>query len=395
MLTGGPLPRYRVRALDRFDILGDLPVIELDAVENERAAGAWTATAPIPGPQSVAARMRDAAFPCIEIWDPDTDWRYWGIIDEPEEVLTSTGGDFITFRGIDATALLADRLIWPDTNVVTDWHEIRRYTGPASTLALQEVQANAAAGARAITGIQLAADPALGPTVDFQATGQNLLETIGAWFEGSANTWTFRLARAGQTAALEFRVFARPSSQVVVSPNSGTFKQLRVGETASTGSHVVGVGQVIDENAPEPQPRHVVEAGTPETDWRTRRVEVLMSRPSLGPVDLFSEAALLRNRNAGQRTVQVTGLEVNGYGRDLDLGWLVPVTVGQGLAAERVDLPVTSTRLTMRLNEETGQMQEMRTIDLGRRVPEGPGQVFDAIGRVRSEVAAVAREIAR
>ncbi|MEM9204535.1 MAG: hypothetical protein AAGC53_23075, partial [Actinomycetota bacterium] len=342
---------------------------------------AFTVTVHVDGPRSVAAQMYEAEYPGLELYNPDTGWRFAGEVTRAEWRRSSTGDD-ITFVGRDFQGFLNDRVLYPNTGDVTSAWSTRSYnTARASTMALAEMRSNAgdtSLGGRGLFGLTIGTDPVAGPILSYTIKNQVMLEAFQTWFADSDYTFRLGLIRPGNignVANLHFEVFKRPTSQLFMSPRLGNMEAFVITDEPGRPTHYIGVGRVIDDENPDAVQRYVIEAGTPQTDWKTRRREVLYSRPSSIDVDLFSEADQARLNTGATRSIQIEGAEVTGYGHKVGLGWYIPVQVGLFGDGAKEYLPVKASTVTL---ADSGAFQ--RTVDIGGLSESTEQRLYNAIG---------------
>ena len=376
------LTRLIFRPLDGFDPLGEFVPTAVKVVEVDSGRGSWQFVAPLKGPQSAAALLETATYPGLEVWDPETGWRFAGYANSIRRVDVD-GTDSIAASGLAFQALLDTRRMYPDPADVTNFWSQRSLTGLASTNAIAEVISQAGGTAileRQLFGLQLGTDPLTGPTIDYVADGgDTLLQAFSSWFSGTDHLFRLRLDRStvDLTSNLLFEVLERPVAEIGIAPELGNVEEKIVETKAATVTHVIGVGEEIG-GGPN---REVIESGEAETDWTNRRVEAVVNRPGSDAQQTFDEATRYRRARQSSVSVQLRGVRVDRYGADLDLGWYVQVALGESFNAVTELLPVT--RSTVQSLPSGGYE---RVVDVGAAVLDGVDRTYDTVGRLLSRL---------
>ena len=86
--------------------------------------------------------------------------------------------------------------------------------------------------------------------------------------------------------------------------------------------------------------------------------------------------------------VKVDEARVDGWGRDIDLGWLVDVQLGPTFTPSTVRLPVVASTLTF-----TPEASWVRTVDVGTETLSGPAALFASIARTRAALRQVEADL--
>jgi hypothetical protein len=385
-----------LHALDGLTQIG--PITGYTAVtitERDLAVGAWSLELPIDEAGAVAARMLDATWPGLEVYDPETGWRFGGFLTSVTLLQDAAGVESARFSGHDFQTDLAWRLDYP---IATDeglwWSGVYGGTIPLTSDAHNMVLSNAGPGAisrRQIAGMALAADPGAGPPKARRLKGDPVLDVLREMFTGTEWTARLRLTRSTTTgaASLLFDTPARPVAQIVLDAKSGTFGAVEHTRSASAATFVIAMGNEVDPILDPGGERRVVAAETPSLDWTTRYRELFVNRPSTdNDPALTDEAQTVLAEGLAPVAVKADRARVDGYGFLIDLGWLVDVRTGTSFGATTTRLPVVASTLTF-----TPSAGWVRTVDVGTETLEGPASLLAALTRVARRARKIEGEI--
>jgi hypothetical protein len=403
--------------LDGLDRIGQIAdIITLEAVERDLRPGSWRLTVPAGEIGSVARSLLAVAHPGVELWDPDTGWRYGGFVTHRETEVTPTATT-VTFAGLDFQAILARRLDRPHPDLA-DWDEpVTPLSTSLSTMAVRMIHRNvgpgdAAAGAtaaaayRRIPDLEVIYQPGIGSVVNYEPSGRPLIELLQDWFTGFTHTAELRLVRdADGEPALRFTTPARPKAErLVLSPGMGTMASYRIVETAAAVTEIAVLTGFENVSGWRDTRWGITfgpggvelgaTSGTP-ADWRWNLVEGFFPQAGLGsdgdtdPVD--QEITDLATDNDHTRSVAFEGLEVTGYGRDIGVGWLVDAALDDTLDSSGegsyTELPVVASTLTF--TPDTGWRRE---VDVGAEaLDRGPAAIYTQLSRLIRRIRALER----
>ena len=366
----------------------------VDVVERDLDIGAWRIDLPIGDASSAASRLLGATKPGIEVYDPETGWRFGGYLRKKSEKRTATKGT-VTFTGRDFQARLAGRLDWPDvTDVGRWWITIYGGTLPATTDAHNSMYFNAGPGAptyRQIESLALGADPAAGDPRARRIKGMPLLEAYRGLFLGSDYTCRLRLNRdisAGSAPRSEllFETPERQLAEVVLDTKTGTASEIETIDEANESTFAIAMGAEIGDG---PERLVTVAQVADFTDWQNEYSETFINRPSTDEADKLNAEAndSLIDASRG-RAVKVSGAEVSGYGRSIDLGWRVQVNVETLGGAEAVIVPVVGSTLSFRPDRGW-----RRQVDVGTHTLNGPASVQATINNLQRKIRQLEAEL--
>lgn len=385
---------YALDGLDQLDIFHDHVAAQF--TERKLGVGGWRLEVPVGVGSTAAAKLAAATWAGIEVWDPDTQFRYGGYLTSIE---ISRRADLATivFAGNDFQTELQNRLDWPDTDDVSDWW--RHIVGgllPLTTEARTIVDKNAGPSAQAfrqLAGIQFeAVDPAAGSAPARRLKGLPVLQVLAELMAGQSHFGRLRLDRPDTIpipgARLLFETPEVVAASTALSVEQGDVETLRLTDRADRATYLIGMGA---ENGGSPGERHVATRSTAATGWRTRHKEAFHNRPGTDTLaDLGSELDSLLAAAVGGYRAKVEGVQVRGYGPagDLDLGFQVPVSIGEGTAAVTELLNVNASTLTYTTDREW-----VRTVDLGDEELTGTAAVRNDLARLTARVREIESEL--
>lgn len=378
-------------ALDRFDQIGRITTAtRVQVVERDLAEGGWMVDLPLGDAGDVGADMLTATWPGIEVLDRDTGRRFGGYLTEHGVVTDDDGTESLRLIGKDFQSDLAGWLEWPEPATADEWWAIT-YGGTiaATSDAHNTVRLNAgpsaAPGRPTIDGLTFGPDPAGGAPKARRLKGEPLLDVMRFLFADSHEyTARLRLVRdAAGNGAVQFDTPARTVAPVVLDVKRGTAGRAEVTTSAAKATWVLAMGAEITPVV-TPGERLVSIAATVENDWRVRHRELFLNRPATDDIDALADevsAVQLDPESWKRQTAKVDSARVDGYGRDLDLGWLVDVHLGPRFTPSTVRLRVAASAL-----EFTPDGGWVRTVDLGTETLSGPSAVFASIARARAQI---------
>ncbi len=379
-------------ALDRFDQIGRITThTAVQIVERDLAEGGWQVDIPLGDAGDVGAAMLAAAWPGIEVVDRDTGWRFGGYLTDATVIVDDDGTEQLRLLGRDFQSDLAAWLEWPESTTPDEWWAIT-YGGTIAatsdahnTVRLNAGTAAAAIGRPTIYGLTMGVNPAAGAAKARRLKGEPLLDVMRFLFADSTE-WTarLRLVRAvNGDGAVQFDTPARTVAPIVLDAKRGTFGKIEHTTSAAKSTWVLAMGAEV-EPVVNPGERYVAIVSTTETTWRTRHRETALNRPATDDTDALGDEALavLNDPDVRRRqSAKVDAARVEGYGRDIDLGWLVDVHLGPAFTPTTVRLPVVAS--TLRFTTGDGWV---RTIDLGTETLQGPAALQASIARTRAQL---------
>lgn len=377
-------------ALDGFDQLGPIvTATKVQVVERDLAEGGWLVEMPLGDAGEPGAALLAATFPGIELHDPDTGWRFGGYQTSATVILDEEGGETLRLAGKDFQSDLAAWTEWPDPETPDGWWKTvyaagDTLTGSAFTAVELHAGPSAAVGRPQINGLVYGFTLDSGTPKRRRAKGEPLLDVMRFLFGDSTEfTARLRMIRLDDgSGAVEFDTPARQLSPIVLDVKRGTFGRVEVTTTAADATWVLGMGAEI-EPVVTPGERLIRIASTlAQFDWRYRYRERVINRPATDDANALGDevsAVQLDPDSWWRRTVKVDEARVEGWGRDIDLGWMVDVQLGPTFTPSTVRLPVVASTLTF-----TPAGGWVRTIDVGTESLEGPAALYASIGRTRA-----------
>lgn len=387
-----------VYALDRFQQIGRImTATRVQVVERDLAEGGWLVEMPLGAAGDVGAGLLAATWPGIELHDPDTGWRFGGYLTDHTIVVDEDGTEILRLAGKDFQSDLGGWLEWPEPTTADEWWAYTvGGTIAATSDAHNTVKLNAgslaADGRPQIDGLQFGPNPAAGTAKARRLKGEPLLDVLRFLFADSTE-YTARLRLMRSTAGggfVQFDTPARQLSTVVLNVKRGTFGRVEATTSAAKATWVLGMGAEIEPVVTAGE-RLVRIASSVEPDWRFRHRETAINRPATDdPVALGDEVdtVLLDPDSWRRRSVKVDSARVDGWGRDIDLGWMVDVHLGSTFTPPTVRLPVVASTLTF-----TPEASWVRTVDVGAETLTGPASLYASIARIRAALRQVEADI--
>ena len=389
-------------ALDRYEQIGRLTnYTSARLIERDLAEGGWQIDLPLGDAGDVGAAMLAADWPGIEAVDRDTGWRFGGYLTDYTVIIDDDGTEQLRLLGRDFQSDLAAWLEWPVFSNPDEWW-VTTYGGtiPATSDAHNTVKFNAgpltAAGRYKIDGLVMGVDPAAGPSKSRRLKGEPLLAVMRFLFADSVE-WTARLTMkrtAAGDGVVQFDTPPRghpdsvgspggPVAPIVLDARRGTFGRVEHTTSAANATWVIGMGAEV-EPVVNPGERLTRISSTVETTWRVRHRELFLNRPATDDVDALGDevvAAHLAPDSWHRTSAKVDSARVEGFGRDLDLGWLVDIHLGPQFTPSTVRLPVVASTLSF-----TPAAGWVRTVDLGTETLVGPAAIHASIARARAAI---------
>lgn len=378
-------------ALDRFDQIGRITnATKVQLIERDLAEGGWMVELPLGDAGDVGANLISATWPGIEVVDRDTGWRFGGYLTDFTVAVDEDGTETLRLLGRDFQSDLAGWLEWPEVTTPDEWWAIT-YGGtiPLTSDAHNTVKFNAGhlatSGRARIDGLTMGTDPAAGDPKARRLKGEPLLDVMRFLFADSGD-WTARLRLVRDVAgngSVRFDTPARTVAPIVLDARRGTAGKVEVTTSAAKATWVVGMGAEIEPVVTAGE-RLVRITSTIEIDWRYRHRERFVNRPAtddgtaLGD-EIFS--VMIDPDSWKRQTAKVDSARVDGYGRDIDLGWLVDVHLGPIFTPSTVRLRVAASSL-----EFTPAVGWVRTVDLGTESLDGPAAIQASIARARAQI---------
>ena len=321
-------------------ITGQVDVFDsLDVVLRHNRAGAFQLTVPA----DHAQRDLFTTGTGVIVWSPDTDAPIMsGQVRGLTETVTATSAT-VTVTGVDDTARLATRIVYPDpARTADDQTTDTNYTdtGAAGTVIRAMVNTQAGAGAlaaRQIPGLSVNPDTALGETVGVNARFSPLLDTVAALADTGGIG--FRLIQWDVDDGPVISTTGTGSTDVRLQVYTPVDRSDRVRFTAASGAlsgwqHALTAGTVtraIVAGQGEGTARFIVELAdtSAETDWGERQ-ELFIDARDTNDLDVLTQRGYEQFLTAGaaaslQATPSATGLLV--FGRDWWLGDTVTMIV--------------------------------------------------------------------
>lgn len=287
--------------------------------------------------------------------------------------------DITTVAGIDDWGTLRERLAHPEPVALdTGAAEYDVRTGPATTVLLEYIDANAgpsAVAARRIAGLVLNTDPATGSTITGRARFQQLHALLRELaIIGGA---TVDVRQVGDNLEVTAYATIDRTASVVFAPELGNTVRVKSLATSTDATDVLIAGQGD---------------GTARTTaWRTavtpfpaRRLERFIDRrdlATLAELEAAGDAYLLEN--GGVISVEVDPIDTATfqYGRDYRLGDLVGIAVGAAILPTRL----TACTTTIKAGTLT------RTLTIGVEPTRGTAALLRSISNVGSRVSTLER----
>jgi hypothetical protein len=372
-----------VWALDGFNQIGPITTFtKVQVIERYLGLGAWVLEMPLGEAAGIAARLMAATWPGIEVYDPDTGWRFGGYMTDAIPSVDSQGVETVQLVGSDFQADLGAWLEWPGSDTpIHWWYNTVGGTIPLTSDAHTMVYANAGGGASSerpqIAGLVQGPDPVGGAPKARRIRGEPLLDVLRFLFLGEP--WIARLRLTRDTAGVGsvlFETLAQPLATTVLDVKRGSVGRVEVRSSAAKATHVIAMGGPF---VGGPTDSRMVRTVRPqENNWRYRHRELFINRPATDDSGaLLNEAADVAGANYFTNSVRAEGARVEGYGLTIDLGWMVTVQLGPTFTPASVRLPVVASTL-----EFTPELGWKRTVDLGGETLSGLPGVYATIARL-------------
>lgn len=352
--------------------------------ERDLGGGGWVLDIPVHHAGGPAEALLSATWPGLEIFDSATNWRWGGYLTAATMIMAD-GVETARFVGKDFQAELAARLEWPDSGDPGNWWQnTEAGTVPRTTDAQTMVYFNVGPGALAYRrlqgltggGLVFGTDLAAGSPQARRIKGLPLIEVLRSLFWGTEWTARLRLVRNAASGApsLLFETPARATATTVLDAKRGAFGSVEHTTAAFPATHFIAMGGEID-----PGPDRLVRTGPGiiGADWRFRHSEVFLNRPAAEDASILNDEILSAYTEQALVSVKVDQAQVEGYGRDLDLGQLVPVRFGTSFGSTSTTLPVVASTLTFDPNKGW-----TRTVDLGTERLSNEGVVMSSLAAI-------------
>lgn len=387
-----------VWALDRFTQIGRImTATRVQVVERDLAEGGWLVEMPLGAAGDVGAALLAATWPGIELHDPETGWRFGGYLTSWTVIVDGDGAETLRVAGRDFQSDLAAWLEWPEVTTPDEWWAYTiGGTIAATSDAHNTVKFNAgylaATDRPQIYGLQFGTNPAAGAPKARRLKGEPLLDVMRFLFADSLE-WTARLRFMRSAAGdgfVQFDTPARQLSTVVLNVKRGTFGRVEVARSAAQATWVLGMGAEV-EPVVTPGERVVAITSATEQDWRYRHREAAINRPATDSNAALGDevfAVMIDPDSWYRQSVKVDSARIDGWGRDIDLGWLVDVQLGPTFTPSTARLPVVASTLTF-----TPEAGWVRTVDVGTETLDGPAALYASIARTRAALRQVEADI--
>lgn len=396
---------YACDGLDQIGQITDWSRLKL--VERDLDVGNWSITVPLDGAGADVVRTwrRDDVDAWIEVFDPTTGWRFGGPSIQKETVIGVDGGT-VTMRGVDHMAHLARRLVVfdpvdPDDTFLSNTQISYDVTGTPGRALSREIHSlvfeqihEGFGGVNAYRRIPNLSgffedEPGLGvmPTYRVEA-GTFIIEQIQQLTIGEDFTVRFRLDRrsAGgvEQSTLRFSTPPRTLANMRLSVSNGGYEQVVVTETRAPSTHTIVIG-TKEEFGPRPfyagfQP------GAGSGSWgRELYGEQYLDRDGFENETLGWEWLAELRKHYPKSTVAFKGVDVEGFGQRVDIGWLVPAEVTIAGRTDVYELPVSAAELS----GTPGDLR--RKISVGEQQPSDVSRVLELMRRMESRLRRVER----
>ena len=380
-------------ALDRFEQIGQITTAtKVEVIERDLGAGGWLVEMPLGAAGEVGAAIISPAtlWPGIELHDPGTGWRFGGYLTSWTIVVDENGVETLRLVGSDFQTDLANYLEWPvAANPEEWWVQTVGGTLPRTSDLHNSVDLNcgpavATIGRQPIYGLEHGPDPAGGDPLPRRLKGEPLMAVAKALLWGTAWTARLHLIRGDDgSPVMLFETPGRPLAPVVLDVKRGSFGSVELTWQAAAVTDCIGMGAEITPVV-VPDARQVLRNYGFQADWRERHREAFINRPASDDIDALAtdvNEAVEGPAGAWSRSVKVDSVRVDGWGRDIDLGWLVDVHLGSAFTPSTVRLPVVASTLTF--SPEAGWI---RTADVGAESLSGPASIYATIARARYQL---------
>lgn len=377
--------------LERFDQVGLITTAtKVQVVERDLGEGGWLVEMPLGDAGDVGADLISGTWPGIELLDRDTGWRFGGYLTDYTMVQDDDGAEVLRLVGKDFQSDLAGWLEWPESSTPDEWWVITvggtiAATSDAHNTMRLNCGPSAGPGRPRIDGLTFGPDPAAGAAKARRLKGEPIIDVMRFLFADSLDyTARLRLVRnAAGDGAVRFDTPARTVAPIVLDAKRGTLGRVEHTTSAAKATWVLAMGAEV-EPVVTPGERMLAIVSTTETNWRSRHRETAINRPASADINALGDEALSILNDPDirlRRSAKVDSARVDGFGRDLDIGWLVDVHLGPEFTPSTVRLPVVASSLEF--TPETGWV---RLVDLGTESLSGPAAVFASIARARAQI---------
>lgn len=388
-----------IYGLDSFEQIGRITTAtRVELIERDLGEGAWLIELPLGEAGDIGAGLLAGTWPGVELYDPDTGWRFGGYLTDWTVLVDQDGIETLQLIGNDFQSDLAAYLEWPDSELAENWWmgtvggTVQRTTDLHNTVANNAGPGASASARPPIPGLTFGVDPAGGAPLPRRLKGEPLLTVARSLLWGTSWTARLHLVRAITNGApsMLFETPARPLASIVLAVKRGTLGRMSYTTSAAAVTDCVGMGYEIDPDL-SPGERLVLRNYGFQADWRERHRESFINRPAADGLEALAadvNEAVEGPDGAWSRAAKVDSARVDGYGRDVDLGWLVDVDLGPVFSPSTVRLPVVASSL-----EFTPATGWVRTIDVGVESLSGPPAILARIARERARIRQIENDI--
>jgi len=373
----------QIYALDGLDRVATLDkVISAQFQDKDLAVGSWQVTLPMPESGAGPQYWRTTDNPGVEAVDLDTGWRYYGYVTSILETRTR-GVKTLELSGLAIIGDLEARLAWPNPNQALDFWQTTLY-GPWEILRASHelVRRNMFDTVETIRRVPNSTldpfPPSTAMTNQIQAEGDSLLTFIRGLLERTDftfNVWLDRSTPDDPTIRYTPRVRKVSTDMVYIDRNEA--QSVKVHQRAST--HNISALMGVQSNPPN-DPRYVSifrYSDTVHSNWKYRPREKFTNRPGTELDVLSQENVAIMRAGRTQTSVEIKGVDIRGYGTELELGDVMRVNLGESYGGEVIETPITS--YTVKVSDK-GVIHDAQ---LGKVADGGPAGIYQDLEAVR------------
>ncbi len=390
-----------IYACDGYDQLGQITDwSDLSITERDQDVGTWSIRVPLDGHGAEVVRrwLGETVESNIEVYDPDTGWRFGGPAIIRGYEITS---DAVTavLSGVDWMCILARRIYIntpdPALDGISETSKVFAGSG-VLTSELHEIAASQLDSQysypdqsyRHVAGISgvFEDDPAGGTVSDYRIPpGTVLLDLMRKLAGGAEYTFRLRLDRrivnGAEVSSVRWSTPERLPSNTRLSVAAGGYEQATVKQTRAPSTMTIAVGSEVDPNY-----RLTLISRQLTTRWgNTLHGEDYLDFNGYTDTETSTEQHAAFVESFPKETIRFDGVDISGWGREVDIGWYVAAEIGVGGQTRLVDLPVGSSTLTGPPGELT------RSITVGEYEPEGVDLMMQLIRGLGNRVRTVER----